>query len=202
VPSSRPQRVCPPRVSPRLRACARTCGEANHASPTGSKTGHPFLANGPRRITRVGEPSRRSRLTLPESRFLGAVSGAAQPPKRICVRSGVSRSLPLSLSEHLVVISAVSNAELECPSEFRDSQAVARICVHVFHRTDHPPDPFGSREARGRRRSIFPREGRQLLDSRGAFHRLESMCTGIAPSAFIDRSSDHASALLIGYPFP
>lgn len=44
-------------------------------SPTGSKTGHPFLANGPRRSTRVGEPSRRSKVTHPKSRFLGAVSG-------------------------------------------------------------------------------------------------------------------------------
>lgn len=43
--------------------------------------------------------------------------GAAQPPKRICVRDGVPQSLPLSLSEHLVVVSVVSNTELECPSE-------------------------------------------------------------------------------------
>lgn len=42
-------------------------------SSTGSKAGHPFLANGPRRNTRVGEPSRRPRVTHPESRFLGAV---------------------------------------------------------------------------------------------------------------------------------
>lgn len=70
-----------------------------------------------------------------------------------CVRSGVSRSLPLSLSKHLVVISAVSNAELECPSEFRDSQAVARICVHVFHRTDPPSRSF--RTERGLRPPTF-----------------------------------------------
>jgi hypothetical protein len=37
------------------------------------------------------------------------------------------------------------------------------------------------------------REGGRLLDDLGAFHRLESMCTGLAPSAFIDRSSVHAS---------
>ena len=42
-------------------------------SPTGSKTGRPFLANGPRGSTRVGEPSRRSRLTLLESRFQARV---------------------------------------------------------------------------------------------------------------------------------
>lgn len=70
-----------------------------------------------------------------------------------CVRSGVSRSLPLPLSKHLVVISAVSNAELECPSEFRDSQAVARICVHVFHRTDPPSRSF--RTERGLRPPTF-----------------------------------------------
>lgn len=69
------------------------------------------------------------------------------------MRDGVSRSLPLSLSEHLLVISAVSNAELECPSEFRDSQAVARICVHVFHRTDPPSRSF--RTERGLRPSTF-----------------------------------------------
>lgn len=126
--------------------------------------------------------------------------GAAQPPKRICVPNGVPRSLPLSLSEHLVVVSAVSNAELECPSEFRESQAVARICVHVVT----APTTFPIRTESGLRPPAFrlPREGRQLPGSRGAFHRLESMCTGLAPSAFIDRSSDHAGALLIGYPFP
>jgi hypothetical protein len=37
------------------------------------------------------------------------------------------------------------------------------------------------------------REGGRLLDDLGAFHHLESMCTGLAPSAFIDRSSVHAS---------
>jgi hypothetical protein len=71
----------------------------------------------------------------------------------ICVRSGVSRSLPLSLSKHLLVISAVSNTELECPSEFRDAQAVARICVHVFHRTNPPSRSF--RTERGLRPSTF-----------------------------------------------
>jgi hypothetical protein len=35
-------------------------------SPTGSKTGRPFLANGPRRSTRVGEPSRRFGFYAPE----------------------------------------------------------------------------------------------------------------------------------------
>lgn len=116
-------------------------------SPTGSKTGHPFLANGPRRSTRVGEPSRRPRVTLPYSRFLGAGSGAAQPPKRICVPSGVPQSLPLSLSEHLVVVSVVSNTELECPSEFRSSQAVARICVPVSTTPTTYPGPFEPSEA-------------------------------------------------------
>lgn len=71
-----------------------------------------------------------------------------------------------------------------------------------FHHTNHPCQSF--RINRGLRPPAFrlPREGRQLPGSRGAFHRLESMCTGLAPSAFIDRSSDHAGALLIGYPFP
>lgn len=80
--------------------------------------------------------------------FLGAASGAAQSPKRLfCVRNGVSRSLPLPLSKHPLVISAVSNAELECPSEFRDSQAVARICAHVVTAPIHLPGPFEPREA-------------------------------------------------------
>jgi len=83
----------------------------------------------------------------PESRFLGAVSAQRSRRSEFCVRSGVSQSLPLSLSEHPFVVSAVSDAELECPSEFREAQAVARICVHVFHRTNHLPDPFESREA-------------------------------------------------------
>lgn len=116
-------------------------------SPTGSKTGHPFLANGPRRSTRVGEPSRRPRVTLPKSRFLGAVIGAAQVPKQHCVPSGVPQSLPLSLSEHLVVVSVVSNTELECPSEFRASQAVARICVPVSTTPTTYPGPFEPSEA-------------------------------------------------------
>lgn len=54
----------------------------------------------------------------PESRFLGAVSAQRSRRSEFCVRNGVSQSLPLSLSEHLVVVSAVSNTELECPSEF------------------------------------------------------------------------------------
>jgi hypothetical protein len=83
----------------------------------------------------------------PESRFLGAFSAQRSRRSEFCVRSGVSQSLPLSLSEHPLVVSAVSDAELECPSEFREAQAVARICVHVFHRTNHLPDPFESREA-------------------------------------------------------
>lgn len=37
------------------------------------------------------------------------------------------------------------------------------------------------------------REGGRLLDDLGAFHHLESMCTGLAPSAFINRSSVHVS---------
>jgi hypothetical protein len=81
------------------------------------------------------------------ARFLGAVSAQRSRRSEFCVRSGVSQSLPLSLSEHPFVVSAVSDAELECPSEFREAQAVARICVHVFHRTNHLPDPFESREA-------------------------------------------------------
>jgi hypothetical protein len=111
-------------------------------SPTGSKTGHPFLANGPRRSTRVGEPSRRPRVTHLESRFLGAGSSASQPPKRICVRDGVPQSLPLSLSEHLVVVSVVSNTELECPSEI---PFIAGGCPDLrerFNHTNHLPRPF------------------------------------------------------------
>jgi hypothetical protein len=112
-------------------------------SPTGSKTGHPFLANGPRRSTRAGEPSRRPNVTLPGSRFLGAGLGAAQSPKRfICVRSGVLQSLPLSLSEHLVVVSAVSNTELECPSEFRDCGELPLVRLHVCHRTNRSSRSF------------------------------------------------------------
>jgi hypothetical protein len=81
------------------------------------------------RVLRRNVPAQRSRV----SEFLRA--------------NDVSRSLPLSLSEHLLVISAVSNAELECPSEFRDSQAVARICVHVVTAPIHLLGSFESREA-------------------------------------------------------
>jgi hypothetical protein len=81
------------------------------------KTGHPFLANGPRRSTRVGEPSRRPRVThllpaLLSRRHQGNTAAEAN----LCA-DGVPQSLPLSLSEHLVVVSVVSNTELECPSE-------------------------------------------------------------------------------------
>jgi hypothetical protein len=80
-------------------------------------------------------------------RFLVAGNSATQPPKRICVRDGVPRSLPLSLSEHLVVVGLVSNTELECPSEFRASQAVARICVPVSTLPTTYPGPFEPSEA-------------------------------------------------------
>lgn len=128
--------------------------------------------------------------------------GAAQLPKQVCVPNGVPWSLPLSLSEHLVVVSVVSNTELECPSEI---PFIAGGCPYLrerFNHTNHLCRSF--RTNRGLRPPAFrlPREGRQLPGSRGAFHRLESMCTGLAPTAFIDRSSDHADALLIGYPFP
>jgi hypothetical protein len=73
--------------------------------------------------------------------------GAAQLPKQICVPSGVPQSLPLSLSEHLVVVGVVSNTELECPSEFRASQAVARICVPVSTTPTTSANPFESTEA-------------------------------------------------------
>jgi len=121
-------------------------------SPTGSKTGHPFLANGPRRSTRVGEPSRRPKVTLPKVALLRAAFGAMQLPKQICLPDGVLQSLPLSLSEHLVVVSAVSNAELECPSEFRRLQAVARICSHV---PPHQPPSRSFPTERGLRPPAF-----------------------------------------------
>lgn len=79
-----------------------------------------------------------------------------------------------------------------------------RLPVSAFTLSPHQPPSRSFRTERGLRPPAFrlPREGRQLPGSRGAFHRLESMCTGLAPSAFIDRSSDHVDALLIGYPFP
>jgi hypothetical protein len=86
-------------------------------SPTGSKTGHPFLANGPRRSTRAEEPSRRSRVThltaaLSSRGYQG--NAAAEANLRAEWRSSVpsSFSLPTPL-----VVSAVSNTELECPSD-------------------------------------------------------------------------------------
>jgi hypothetical protein len=147
---------------------------------------------------RRAEP--KAEVDAPRSRFLGAGPGAAQPPKRICVRSGVLQSLPLSLSEHPLVVNAVSTAELEFPS---DSVIRRRLPVSAVTFSTAPTHrPILSNRV-GCRPPTFrlPREGRQLLGSRGAFHRLESMCTGIAPSAFIDRSSDHAGALS-GSPSP
>jgi len=90
---------------------------------------------------RRAEP--KAEFTLPRSRFLGAGLGAAQSPKRfICVRSGVLQSLPLSLSEHLVVVSAVSNTELECPSEFRDGGELPLVRLHVCNRTNRSSRSF------------------------------------------------------------
>ena len=111
-------------------------------SPTGSKTGHPFLANGPRRSTRVGEPSRRPRVTL----LLPALSnrghqGNTAAEANLCA-DGVPQSLPLSLSEHLVVVSVVSNTELECPSEI---PFIAGGCPDLrerFNHTNHLRRPF------------------------------------------------------------
>lgn len=79
-----------------------------------------------------------------------------------------------------------------------------RLPVSAFTLSPHQPPSRSFRIESGLRPPAFrlPREGRQLPGSRGAFHRLESTCTGLAPSAFIDRSSDHVDALLIGYPFP
>jgi hypothetical protein len=48
---------------------------------------------------------------------------------------------------NLVVVGVVSNTELECPSEFRASQAVARICVPVSTTPTTYPGPFEPSEA-------------------------------------------------------
>lgn len=116
-------------------------------SPTGSKTGHPFLANGPRRSTRVGEPSRRPKVTHPESRFLGAVP--AQRSRRsesACEMAFLSPFLFLSPSTSL------SSAWFRIRSwsarpKFRSSQAVARICVNVSTTPTTYPGPFEPSEA-------------------------------------------------------
>lgn len=66
-------------------------------SPTGSKAGHPFLANGPRRSTRVGEPSRRPRVT----RLLPAFSWSRVSGQRSCRSKSACRwrsSVPSSFS--------------------------------------------------------------------------------------------------------
>jgi hypothetical protein len=81
---------------PAPRACARLCEEANHVSPTGSKTGRPFLANGPRRSTRVGEPSRRPR-SHSRVAFSRRGLGAAQSPKRV-LRAKWCVAVPSSFS--------------------------------------------------------------------------------------------------------
>jgi len=88
------------------------------------------------------------------------------------------------------------------PVRYSVSRRRLPVSAFTFHRTNHLSRSF--RTERGLRPPTFrlPREGRQLLGSRGAFHRLESMCTRLAPAAFIDRSSNHVGALLIGYPFP
>lgn len=170
-------------------------------SPTGSKTGHPFLANGPRRSTRVGEPSRRSKVTHPKSRFLGAVSG-----QRSCRSNTACRMAFLDPFLFLSPSTSSSSARFRMRSWSARPNSVSRrrLPVSAFTLSPHQPPSRSFRTERGLRPPAFrlPREGRQLPGSRGAFHRLESTCTGLAPSAFIDRSSDHVGALLIGYPFP
>ena len=170
-------------------------------SPTGSKTGRPFLANGPRRSTRVGEPSRRPRVTLPSSRFYARVLG-----QRRCRSNTACRVAFLSPFLFLSPSTSSSSARFRMRSWSARPNSVSRrrLPVSAFTLSPHQPPSRSFRTERGLRPPAFrlPREGRQLPGSRGAFHRLESMCTGLAPSAFIDRSSDHADALLIGYPFP
>jgi hypothetical protein len=171
-------------------------------SSTGSKAGHPFLANGPRRSTRVGEPSRRPRVThltpaLSSRGYQG--SAAAEASLRAEWRSLVPSSFSLRAPrgrQRGFEYGAGVPVRIPC---------IAGGCPYLrarFNHTNHLCRSF--RINRGLRPPAFrlPREGRQLPGSRGAFHRLESMCTGLAPTAFIDRSSDHADALLIGYPFP
>lgn len=171
-------------------------------SPTGSKTGHPFLANGPRRSTRVGEPSRRPKVTLPSSRFLSAGLGAAQL-REATLRAEWRSSVPSSFSLR-APRRRQRGFEYGAGVPVRYSVSRRRLPVSAFTLSPHQPPSRSFRTERGLRPPAFrlPREGRQLPGSRGAFHRLESTCTGLAPSAFIDRSSDHADALLIGYPFP
>lgn len=171
-------------------------------SPTGSKTGHPFLANGPRRSTRVGEPSRRSKVThlLPALFGRGYQgSAAAEANLRAEWRSSVPSSFSLRAPR---CRQRGFEYGAGVPVRYSVSRRRLPVSAFTFHRTNHPSRSF--RTERGLRPPTFrlPREGRQLLGSRGAFHRLESMCTRLAPTAFIDRSSDHADALLIGYPFP
>lgn len=169
-------------------------------SPTGSKTGHPFLANGPRRSTRVGEPSRRLRVTHP-TRLLRDVLG-----QHSCRSKTVRRwrsSVPSSFSLRAPHCRQ-RGFEYGAGVPVRYSVIRRRLPVSAVTLSPHQPPSRSFRTEGGLRPPAFrlPREGRQLPGSRGAFHRLESMCTRLAPTAFIDRSSDHVGALLIGYPFP
>lgn len=198
-PSSRPRRGLPTASFPARQACARRRGEASHASPTGSKTGRPFLANGPRRSERAGEPSRRPQVP-PRSALESAIPAPAFA-EASRVRVAVLQSLPLSLSEHLIVAGAVSDPELEFPSESVMRSGLPRSSP-TFPPHRPTPDAPSSAESYRPPTVRLPREGRRLLDSRGAFHRLESTRTGIAPSAFVDRSFGHAGALFIGSPSP
>jgi len=102
---------------PAPRACARQCEEANHVSSTGSKDRTPISCEWAEKehTGRRAEPKAEGDapvLAFSSREFRG--SAAAEANLRA---EGVPQSLPLSLSEHLIVVSVVSNTELECPSE-------------------------------------------------------------------------------------
>lgn len=116
-------------------------------SPTGSKTGHPFLANGPRRSTRVGEPSRRPKVTrlLPALSSRGYQgSAAAEANLRAEWRSSVPSSFSLRAPRR-----RQRGFEYGAGVPVRYSVIRRRLPVSAFtfHRTNHLPDPFEPREA-------------------------------------------------------
>jgi len=92
--------------------------------------------------------------------------GRAQVTERRVARRRRADVSPTSFSLRAPpVADGVSNAGLECPFE-------------------DPHRPKGAD-------ATPPREGRRLLDVRGAFHHQEPTRTGIAPTAFVGRYSAH-----------
>jgi hypothetical protein len=127
-------------------------------SPTGSKTGHPFLANGPRRSTRVGEPSRRLKVTHP-TRLLRDVLG-----QHSCRSKTVRRwrsSVPSSFSLRAPHCRQ-RGFEYGAGVPVRNSVSRRRLPVSAFTFQPHqPPTPILSNRVRLEATNVPPAPRRE-----------------------------------------